>query len=198
MIKFIKLSKEIPFLIFKEKYDQAKNTNQKNIEAASISSYIKDKKEVDSRFVNIKIIDGNHFIFFSNYNSKKSKQFESNNNIAALFFWNEINTQIRIKAKISKLDETLSDQYFFNRKKEKNALAISSKQSEPIDSFDLVKKNYISVLNNSNLKKRPEYWGGYKFTPYEFEFWEGHENRLNQRAQYKMENKVWKKILLQP
>ena len=70
----------------------------------------------------------------------------SNNKIAALFFWNNINTQIRLKAKIFKLDESLSDRYFIKRQKEKNALAISSKQSKPIKSFELVKQNYLRTL----------------------------------------------------
>tara|TARA_B100002019_G_scaffold265312_1_gene254768 strand:- start:6110 stop:6706 length:597 start_codon:yes stop_codon:yes gene_type:complete len=198
MIKFIKIHKEAPYLLFREKYDQAFTINQKNIEAFSISSHLKDTNEVDSRYVNLKIIDGKDFIFFTNYNSTKSRQFESNNNIAALFFWNKINLQIRIKAKIYKLDESLSDIYFSQRQKEKNALAISSKQSEPISSFDIVKQNYLRALDSANLKKRPEYWGGYRFIPYEFEFWVGHEFRLNKRYHYKLINKEWKKTLLQP
>ena len=198
MIRFNKLSSEAPFLLFKEKYNQALLKNQKNIEAISIASYSLFNNEIDSRFVNLKTIDKKSFIFFSNYNSTKSKQFKSNNKIAALFFWDSINTQIRIKAKIYKLDESLSDLYFKNRKKEKNALAISSMQSEPIESFDLVKKNFLNTLQNTDLQKRPKYWGGYYFIPFEFEFWIGHEYRLNQRTQYKLIDNDWKKTLLQP
>ena len=144
------------------------------------------------------MIEEENFIFFSNYNSKKAQQFYMNNNIAALFFWNEINTQIRIKAKIYKLDESQSDSYFKKRLKEKNALAISSSQSEHISSFDLIQKNYLHALNNANLTSRPKYWGGYRFVPHEFEFWVGHEYRLNQRTHFKLINKDWKKALLQP
>ena len=82
--------------------------------------------------------------------------------------------------------------------KKENALAISSQQSEPISSFDIVKQNYLRALDSANLKKRPEYWGGYRFIPYEFEFWVGHEFRLNKRYHYKLINKEWKKTLLQP
>lgn len=198
MINFNNIEQEKPFLFFKEKYNDALDANQKNIEAMCIASYSSEKNEVDSRYVNCKIIEEKNFIFFSNYNSSKAKQFKSNNNISALFFWNSINTQIRIKAKIFKLDEHFSDRYFKNRKKEKNALAISSYQSKPIDSFDLVKQNYLNTLNSSNLTKRPEFWGGYRIVPHEFEFWVGHEYRLNQRTQFKLVNEVWEKILLQP
>ena len=65
MIKFNSLYQEIPYLIFREKYDEAIDKGQKNIEAISIASYSEEKKEVDSRFVNLKFIDGNKFIFFS-------------------------------------------------------------------------------------------------------------------------------------
>ena len=139
MIKFKNYSQEEPFILFRKRYEDALNANQKNIEAVSISSYNKDKNEVDSRYVNLKIIEQNNFIFFSNYNSKKAKQFELNRNIA-VYFWNEINVQIRIKAKIYKLNKSLSDSYLKNRMKEKNALAISSMQSETISSFSIVKK----------------------------------------------------------
>lgn len=198
MIRFTNINQDEPYKLFKSKYDEAFCKKQKNIEAVSISSYSKKTNEVDSRFVNLKIIDGKDFIFFSNYNSKKSKQFLSNDNIAALFFWNSINTQIRIKAKINLLDKLASDIYFETRNKEKNALAISSKQSETISSFSKVKENYLNALKESDLKKRPEYWGGFTFVPYEFEFWVGHEYRLNQRTLYKLKNDVWKKTFLQP
>ena len=75
MIKFKNYSQEEPFILFRKRYEDALNANQKNIEAVSISSYNKDKNEVDSRYVNLKIIEQNNFIFFSNYNSKKAKQF---------------------------------------------------------------------------------------------------------------------------
>ena len=198
MIKFNNLNQDIPYQLLKEKYDEALNAGQKGIEAVSISSFNKETNEVDSRFVNLKFITNDEFIFFSNYESPKAAAFNSHNQIAALFYWDKINTQIRIKAKIYKLDESLSDSYFKNRLKEKNALAISSVQSESISSFDLVKKNYLYTLENEDLSKRPKSWGGYRFVPYEFEFWLGHKHRLNQRTHFKLSNGVWKKTLLQP
>ena len=86
MIKFLNLNENIPFQKFKELYDKAVSSDQKIPYAISISSLNKDKKEVDSRFVNLKIVDGEDFIFFSNYNSPKSIQFKSHDQIAALIF----------------------------------------------------------------------------------------------------------------
>ena len=85
MIEFKNLSKEEPYMVFKEKYNNALNKKQKNIEAMSVSSFNKVSNEVDSRMVNLKFIDKNEFIFFSNYESPKSIAFDSNNKISALF-----------------------------------------------------------------------------------------------------------------
>ena len=198
MIQFNNLNLEIPYLIFKSKYDAAINAGQKGIEAISISSYNREIREVDSRYVNLKFISNDEFIFFSNYDSPKASSFNSNNQIAVLVYWPSINIQIRMKAKIKKKSNEYNQNYFFNRSEEKNALAISSSQSKPIDSYNQVKENYNKSLKNDDLKKCPEFWGGYSFTPYYFEFWEGHESRLNKREVYEKSDDSWKHLILQP
>ncbi len=198
MIQFNNLNQEIPYQVFKEKYDEALNLGQKNIEAISISSFNKETHEVNSRYVNLKFISNDEFIFFSNYNSPKASSFNSHNQIAALVYWPSINVQIRIKAKIKKTSDNYNQNYFCDRSVEKNALAISSNQSKPIDSYNQVKENYDNSLKNDNLKKCPDHWGGFTFTPYYFEFWEGHESRLNRRDVYKLNNNSWDHSVLQP
>ena len=198
MIQFNNLNQEIPYLLLKEKYDEAVDAGQKGIEAISISSYNKEISEVDSRYVNLKFITKDEFIFFSNYDSPKASSFNSHNQIAALVYWPSINTQIRMKATIKRTTDEFNQNYFFNRSEEKNALAISSNQSKPIDSYNQVKENYNKSLKNDDLKKCPEFWGGYSFTPYYFEFWEGHESRLNKREVYEKSDDSWKHLILQP
>ena len=198
MIQFNNLNQKIPFLLFKEKYDEAIDAGQRGIEAIAISSYNKEISEVDSRYVNLKFISNDEFIFFSNYNSPKASAFSSNNQIAALFYWSSINVQIRMKAHIKKISKEFNQKYFFDRAKEKNALAISSNQSKPISSFKKVKENYEYVLINNDLKTCPKYWGGFSFVPYEMEFWEGNEFRLNKRNLYKKDNANWNHYILEP
>ena len=198
MIKFNNLNQEDPYILFKEKYERASKAGQKVIEAISISSFNKEMAEVDSRYVNLKFISNDEFIFFSNYDSPKALAFNSNNQIAALFYWSSINVQIRMKAQIKKTSKEFNQNYFFDRPEEKNALAISSNQSKPIDSYKQVKENFNKSLESDNLKKCPEYWGGYSFIPYYFEFWEGHESRINKREVFNKTDGVWKHSFLQP
>jgi pyridoxamine 5'-phosphate oxidase len=198
MIEFNNINQEIPYLLFKDKYDEALNAGQKGIEAISISSFNKEMNEVDSRYVNLKSITNDEFIFFSNYDSPKASSFNSHNQIAALLYWPSINVQIRMKAKIKKTPNDYNQKYFFDRSEEKNALAISSNQSKPIDSYNQVKVNYNKSLKNDDLKKCPNFWGGYSFVPYYFEFWKGHESRLNKREAYEKSNDSWKHLILQP
>ena len=198
MTQFNNLNQEIPYQLLKEKYDEAVDAGQKGIEAISISSYNKEISEVDSRYVNLKFITNDEFIFFSNYNSPKASSFNSHDQIAALVYWPSISVQIRMKAKIKKTSNEYNQKYFFDRSEEKNALAISSNQSKLIDSYSQVKENYNKSLKNDDLKKCPEFWGGYSFLPYYFEFWEGHESRLNKRKVYEISDGSWKHFILQP
>ena len=112
MIQFNNIKQETPYLLFKKKYDEAFNAGQKSIEAISISSFNTITKEVDSRYVNLKFITYEEFIFFSNYDSPKAISFNSHKQIAALVYWPSINTQIRMKAKIKKTSIDYNQKYF--------------------------------------------------------------------------------------
>ena len=199
MIKFLNLNPEKPYILFQSLYQQAIENGQKGIEAISVSSYNQLLKEVEARYVNLKYIDNNEWIFFSNYLSPKANQFDSHDQVSVLIYWASINTQIRMKAKIFKTSSEFSDQHFQGRYKEKNALAISSNQSQIIDSYDEVSKNFYKTLENMTPEtNRPNFWGGYSFTPYYFEFWQGHENRLNKRHIFDKKGEEWIEQILQP
>ncbi len=198
MITFQNLNEQIPFLLFKSKYDDALEAGQKAIEAISISSYNSEMQEVDSRFVNLKFVEDDKFIFFTNYNSPKSIAFKSHDQISALIYWSSINIQIRMKARIQKTSGKYNNEYFKQRSLDKNALAISSDQSSPISSFNQVTEKYNNVKKDRDLEICPEYWGGFSFSPYEVEFWEGHSSRLNKRDFYKLIDNIWHHSILEP
>ena len=152
-----------PIKLLQEHYHNALNRKQDNIEAIVISSLDSRTNHVDSRFVNLKFIHGDKFIFFSNYNSPKSTQFRSNPNISAVIFWSKIKLQVRIRGVIDKIPSSDSDIYFKSRDLKKNALSISSNQSKKIDSYNSVQKKYNDVLESNDLEIRPKYWGGFFF-----------------------------------
>ena len=197
MIQVKNISDSPPHKLFLSYYNKALNKKEENIEAMAISSYNRELGYVDSRYVNIKFVEDDRWVFFTNYNSPKAKQFKSHDQISGLFFWKKINVQIRIKAKITILDDEQSDIYFQKRSHEKNALAISSRQSEVTDNYQSVIDNYNYALKNKDLSFRPKNWGGYFFRPYEFEFWEGHKNRLNKRELFRLSDK-WNSYFLEP
>jgi|TARA_X000000368_G_scaffold142660_1_gene112374 pyridoxamine 5'-phosphate oxidase len=199
MINLDKMDVSEPYDIFRKYYEEANKKEQIIIEAISISSYDKKNSIVDSRFVNLKYVINDEWIFFSNYNSPKSIQFKSHEQISAVIFWNSINVQIRMKAKIQKTNSEFSNKHFLSRDKTKNLLAILSQQSEPVSSYDDFLRNYEKNLSSkSKITTRPEYWGGFSFSPYYFEFWEGHNSRINKRTFYELNNQEWKSGFLQP
>ena len=198
MIQFNNLNQETPYALFEEKYMSSLKSNQQNIEAICISSYSHAKEEVNSRFVNLKFVNDKEFIFFSNYNSPKANDFFSHSQITALIYWSSIDVQIRMKANVKKTSREFNLDYFSKREKKKNALAISSKQSNEISSYEEVLKNYENTLKRDNLGECPEYWGGYSFIPYYFEFWEGHKSRINKREVYEIKDNKWINYFIQP
>lgn len=198
MINFKNNNISPPYKEFRRRYELALNAGQPYIEAISISSYCLLSKQVNSRYVNLKIINDQDFIFFTNYNSPKSKQLMEHPQASINIFWHTINTQIRIKGTIKKAPSNFNQDYFKSRNKEKNALAICSNQSEKIDSFKKIQIKFDDALKNQDLNNCPEYWGGFLLTPFEFEFWEGGKHRLNKRDLYVLINGSWTNSILEP
>lgn len=199
MIEIDKIINDEPHNLFKSYYYEALKLGQESIEVISLSSFGADVNEIESRCVNLKYIINNEWIFFSNYNSKKANNFKSLNQISVLFFWNKLNLQIRIKAKIKKSSLSFSDKHYQKRALKKNVIAHSSEQSKKINSYDAVVMKYNKYsLNLDLISKRPDYWGGYSFFPYYFEFWQGNENRINKREVFEKKDDHWDKFYLEP
>jgi len=198
MISFVNNLESEPYQEFRRLYDKAISSEQRFVEAVSIASYCNERDFIDSRFVNLKIVDNEEFIFFSNYNSPKAEQFESHNQISANLFWDSVNVQIRMKATIKKKSPEFNRAYFNKRTVEKNILAISSNQSKKIDSYESILKKFDLAMKKSDTLVCPDYWGGFSFVPFSFEFWEGHAFRLNKRVVFEKHSNKWDKFILEP
>lgn len=198
MIDLRKIGTDKPHQLLQSFYEEALSSKQNNVEAILIASYSLTRNEVDARYVNLKFIIENDFIFFSNYQSPKARQFNEHDQISAVLYWNNINVQIRMKGKVKKLSKETNSKYFLKRSKDKNALAISSNQSSKVDSYKTVERKYIKSFNESNLDKCPDYWGGFSFQPYYYEFWQGHDSRINKREAFELKDNIWESYFLEP
>ena len=199
MIRF-KDNNHPPILHLQQIYREARKKSQSSIDAITISSIDMQKLKPNSRIVNLKKIEKNQFIFYSNYIGKKSREFSENANVSCVIFWDTINMQIRISGKIRKQSKDKSNKHFNKRNKKKNLLAIMSNQSEKIYDFKEYEKKYLEFCHsNKNISlKRPSHWGGYVIRPDYFEFWTGNEHRLNKREVYEKKYNGWKKYFLEP
>ena len=112
MIDLRKIGTDRPHQLLQSFYEEALSSKQNNIEAILIASYSLTRNEVDARYVNLKFIIENDFIFFSNYQSPKAIQFKEHNQITAVLYWNNINVQIRMKGKVKKLSKEKNSKYF--------------------------------------------------------------------------------------
>jgi len=154
-----------------------------------------------ARIVLLKGFDKKGFVFFTNYSSFKGKQLEENPKACLVFFWKELERQVRITGLIEKIDDSDSDEYFRSRPKESQLGALASPQSQVIENRKWLEDNYKKLLTETADKdvERPAHWGGYRVKPVIFEFWQGRPGRLHDRLQYSLqENGEWKIERLAP
>ncbi len=156
---------------------------------------------IGARIVLLKEITDNGFIFYTNYQSTKGRSLDFHNQAALVFFWKEMERQVRIHGKVEKVDSEKSMQYFQSRPRESQIGAWCSPQSQEIESREVLETQLKEMTNrflNTERLPLPPYWGGYSVIPDEMEFWQGRPSRLHDRIRYKMNNGQWKLSRLAP
>lgn len=153
----------------------------------------------DSRVVLLKGIDEGSFVFYTNYNSEKSKQIRIHPAVALNFYWPSMARQVRIRGAIQVTSPRQSDDYFASRPTASQWSALISPQSAEISSRAELERAF-EALHEKNAQPiiRPEHWGGYDVTPHAFEFWQGRDNRLHDRIQYTRQANTWTRKRLAP
>jgi len=153
-----------------------------------------------ARIVLLKGYNKRGFVFFTNYESRKGKELDENPKAALVFFWKEIERQVRIEGTVEKISAEENDEYFFSRPEGSRIGAWASPQSQVINNRQVLETNveqYVSEFKNSI--PRPPHWGGYRVMPLRVEFWQGRMNRLHDRIQYtKIADGSWKVDRLAP
>jgi pyridoxamine 5'-phosphate oxidase len=154
-----------------------------------------------ARIVLLKDFDEKGFVFYTNYNSFKGQQLAENPRACLVFFWKELERQVRITGVITKVSAIESDEYFNIRPEGSRIGAIASPQSQVISNREWLESEVEQLQNkfSSDSIKRPEHWGGYRLMPAIIEFWQGRPNRLHDRIQYTLqEDASWKIDRLAP
>jgi pyridoxamine 5'-phosphate oxidase len=139
-----------------------------------------------ARIVLLKEFDENGFVFYTNYESEKGKTLLQNPYASLVFFWGDLERQIRIEGVVEKVSETESDAYFKLRPKGSQLGAIVSQQSSEIPDRKFLEEKLEKLEKKYADKEveRPESWGGYRVIPNKIEFWQGRSNRLHDRLVY--------------
>ena len=181
-----------PFNLFNSWMTQAFQADKENANAFVLST-VSHETAPSSRVVLMRGFSEKGLVFYTNYNSQKSTEIMSNNNVSANFFWPQLEKQIRIIGNAEKISKEESDKYFNSRPLESKIGAIISNQSSTISldhNFEKEKEK-LQSQSNSNSPKRPENWGGFIIKINHFEFWQGRPSRLHDRLCYTLENNQW-------
>lgn len=188
-----------PIKQFKQWFKQAVDFEITDVNAMTIATASLNGIPT-ARIVLLKEVDDRGFVFFTNYDGNKGREIEQNPRAALLFFWKELERQIRIEGRVEKSSKNKSETYFNSRPLESKISAIVSKQSSVVQNREQLEHRYVNCLKDNFEReiKRPENWGGYRVIPERIEFWQGRTNRLHDRILYTKIGSEWKIERLEP
>ncbi|QLE57794.1 pyridoxamine 5'-phosphate oxidase [Nostoc sp. TCL26-01] len=189
-----------PFIQFKKWFEQALAAQLPEPNAMTLATTTPDGKP-SARMVLLKDFDERGFVFFTNYNSRKGQELAENPQAAIVFWWAELERQVRILGTVEKVSESESDYYFESRPANSRLGAWASNQSEIIPNRQVLEQRMRELQSQYANQKapRPPHWGGLRVIPTEIEFWQGQSSRLHDRLLYThLDDGSWKIQRLSP
>ncbi|MGB3638521.1 MAG: pyridoxamine 5'-phosphate oxidase [Rivularia sp. (in: cyanobacteria)] len=190
-----------PFVQFKEWFDRALSADILEPNAMMVATTTTPEGKPSARMVLLKDFDDRGFVFYTNYNSDKAQELVENPQAALVFWWAELQRQVRICGRVEKVSDEESDKYFYSRPLNSRLGAWASNQSEVIESREVLEQNLEELKEKYQDREvpRPSHWGGIRVIPAEIEFWQGRSSRLHDRLVYtRMEDGSWKIERLSP
>ncbi len=173
-------------------WNEAISSNIDEVNAMTLATASAEGKP-DARIVLLKGYDENGFVFFTNYQSRKALELAANPFATLVFFWKELERQVRIEGLVEKIPTADSDAYFNSRPVGSRIGAWASPQSTVISDRSLLEENVkqLELTYSETEIPRPEHWGGYLVKPTQIEFWQGRSSRLHDRIRYALNNNNW-------
>ena len=168
-------------------------------EAMTLATATRDGKP-SARMVLLKQVDHDGFVFFTNYRSSKAEQLDANPYAALVFYWSQLDRQVRVEGSVVKTSAQESRDYFRTRPRESQIGAWASAQSQAIDSREALEQraHELEELYLDREVDCPEYWGGYRLKPERIEFWKSRIGRLHDRILYQHHGDSWTITRLAP
>lgn len=188
-----------PITQFGHWWEEALKSDIDEVNAMTLATATADGKP-SARIVLLKGYTQDGFIFFTNYLSDKGNQLAENPNACLVFFWKELERQIRIEGVVEKINDADSDAYFHSRPTGSQIGAWASPQSRVIESRATIETNVQACVAEFGTEKipRPAHWGGYIVKPQLVEFWQGRSSRLHDRIRYRLNGAEWIRERLAP
>lgn len=181
-----------PLMQFKAWFAVALDHQEVDEANAMVLSTASADLQPSSRVVLLKDVEGEGFVFYTNYLSRKGDEMAENAKAALNFWWSPLQRQVRIEGLVSKVSSDQSDDYFKSRPIGSQQGAIASPQSAVISSREQLEEELAAIRDVEPDKlERPDHWGGYRLIPHYFEFWQGRANRLHDRFAYRLRNNRW-------
>ncbi len=188
-----------PIAQFTQWFEQALKAEVNEPNAMNVATVDLDGRP-SSRIVLVKQFDARGFTWYTNYDSRKAQELRANPHAALLFFWSELERQVRIEGRVETTSAEESDKYFHSRPLKSRLSAIASQQSAPIANRAALEQNYEAVAAGAGeAPPRPDHWGGFRLVPERIEFWQGRRSRFHDRIVYtRQEDGSWTRQRLQP
>lgn len=177
-----------PIDLFQRWFEDAIASGSRLPDAMTLATATKDGKP-SARVVLLKQVDEQGFVFFTNYRSSKAQELEENPHAALVFYWTQLDRQVRVEGSVTRVSAPESDEYFTTRPRESQIGALASPQSEVVESREVLEKSFreLDELYRDRPVERPAHWGGYRLKPERIEFWQNRTGRLHDRILYELQ-----------